>query len=166
MASFDPRHAVFTGSFDPPTLGHVDLVRRGLERFERLTLAIGAHPTKSGLFEPAERVALFRELFADDARLEVRLFTGLAVDCCREVGAGVILRGLRSGSDFDYEAPMAATNRTMCPEIDTLFLSASPNVHHISSTLVRQIAGMGGDVSELVPPVVEAAIRAHFSARG
>ena len=163
MSSLNPRHAVFTGSFDPPTLGHVDLVSRGLERFERLTVAIGAHPTKPGLFSPEERVALFQELFKGHANLDVRVFSGLAVDFCRSVEAGAILRGLRSGSDFDYEAQMAATNRAMEPRIDTLFLAASPEVHHISSTLVRQIASMGGDVSSLVPLDLVAKIAARFS---
>lgn len=166
MSSLNPRHAVFTGSFDPPTLGHLDLVTRGLERFERLTVAIGAHPTKPGLFNPDERVTLFQELFKGHTSLDVRVFSGLAVDCCREVGAGTILRGLRSGSDFDYEAQMAATNRAMEPRVDTLFLAASPAVHHISSTLVRQIAGMGGDVSSLVPPSLVAKIAQRFSKKG
>lgn len=158
MDSLDPRHAVFTGSFDPPTLGHLDLVARGLERFDRLTVAIGAHPTKVGFFTPDERVALFRALFEDEPRLEVRTFTGLAVDLASELGAGVILRGLRSGSDFDYEAQMAATNRGMLPEVDTLFLAASPGTQHISSTLVRQIASMGGSVSALVPASIARAM--------
>jgi pantetheine-phosphate adenylyltransferase len=92
------------------------------------------------------------------ARLEVRRLDGLVVDGCREVGAGVLLRGLRSGADFDYEAPMAGTNRAMAPEVETLFLAATPAVSHISSTLVRQIASLGGDVSSLVSPVVLAAL--------
>ena len=162
-APLDPRHAVFTGSFDPPTRGHLDLVARGLERFERVTVAIGAHPTKPGLFTPAERVELMRGLFPDDARLDVQLFDGLAVAFCRAVGAGTILRGLRSGSDFDYEAQMAATNRGMEPGVDTVFLAASPGVHHISSTLVRQIAGMDGDVGGLVPESIVAAIEAKLA---
>lgn len=163
MSALDSRHALFSGSFDPPTLGHLDLARRGLERFELLTIAVGKHPTKAGFFSAEERTELFRSLFTrvELERVSFVALAGLVVDACRDLGAGVILRGLRSGSDFDYEAQMAATNRAMLPEVDTLFLAASPAVSHVSSTLVRQIASMGGDVSSLVPASVLAAIHAR-----
>lgn len=161
MSALNPRHALFSGSFDPPTLGHLDLARRGLAAFERLTIAVGSHPTKAGLFTPEERIELFRAALSPDEleRTSFVTFYGLVVEACRAAGAGIILRGLRSGSDFDYEAPMAATNRTMAPELDTLFLAASPGTAHISSTLVRQIASMAGDVSGLVPSPVNEALK-------
>jgi len=163
MSATNPRHALFSGSFDPPTLGHLDLARRGLAAFERLTIAVGSHPSKAGMFTPEERIDLFRAALtpAELERTDFVTFDGLVVEACRTAGAGVILRGLRSGSDFDYESPMAATNRAMAPELDTLFLAASPEVAHISSTLVRQIASMGGDVSKLVPSPVNAALQAR-----
>lgn len=164
MKALDPKHALFPGSFDPPTLGHVDLIARALGLFETVTLAVGAHPTKKGLFSADERCELLRGLAAelDGAdRLRIVQLDGLLVDGCRTHGAGVVLRGLRSGADFEYEAQMAATNRTMEPGIDTLYLGASPAVSHLSSTLVRQIASMGGDVSALVPTNVLAALAAR-----
>ena len=158
----DPRHALFPGSFDPPTLGHLDLIRRALGLFERLTLAVAEHPTKPGFLPFARRVALLEELAAElgaaPGRVTVTRLDGLVVDGARAAGAAVLLRGLRSGADFDYEAPMAGTNRAMAPDVETLFLAASPEVSHVSSTLVRQISGLGGDVSGLVPPVVLAAL--------
>jgi pantetheine-phosphate adenylyltransferase len=166
MTSPDPRHALFSGSFDPPTLGHLDLARRGLAAFARLTIAVGSHPTKAGLFTPAERIAQFRAALTPEEleRCDFVEFDGLVIEACRTAGAAIILRGLRSGSDFDYEAQMAATNRAMAPELDTLFFAASPHVAHISSTLARQIASMGGDVSSLVPSSVQDAIRASQQA--
>lgn len=162
MNALNPRRALFTGSFDPPTLGHLDLARRGLEIFEHITLAVGAHPSKPGLFSSKERVLLLKSLFtkAQQERITVIEFTNLAIDVCRDQDCAMILRGLRSGSDFDYESQMAATNKAMLPAIDTLFLAASPGTAHISSTLVRQIASMGGDISSLVPPSIEAAVKA------
>ncbi len=163
MTALDPQHAIFPGSFDPPTLGHADLIARALHLFQTVTLAVGAHPKKVGMFSPDERCELLRGLTADlpgQDRLRIVKLEGLLVDGCREHGAGVVLRGLRSGADFEYEAQMAATNRTMEAELDTLYLGASPAVSHLSSTLVRQIASMGGDVSALVPPNVLAALAA------
>ena len=162
MTRLDPRHALFPGSFDPPTLGHLDLVERALAQFERLTLAVAEHPTKPGFLPFERRVELLAELCAElgagAERVTVTRLDGLVVDGARAAGAGVLLRGLRSGADFDYEAPMAGTNRAMAPDVETLFLAASPGVSHISSTLVRQISGLGGDVSSLVPPAVLAAL--------
>ena len=166
MTSLDPRHALFPGSFDPPTLGHADLIERALGLFERLTLAVAEHPTKPGFLPFERRVALLEalcaELGADPSatdRVTITRLDGLVVDGARAAGAGVLLRGLRSGADFDYEAPMAGTNRAMAPDVETLFLAASPGVSHVSSTLVRQISGLGGDVSSLVPPAVLAALK-------
>ena len=164
MTAINPRHALFPGSFDPPTLGHVDLIERALSLFEKVTLAVGTHPTKKGRFSADERCELLSALaedFEGKDRLRIVQLDGLLVDGCRTHGAGTFLRGLRNGSDFDYEAQMAATNRAMEPDIDTLYLGCSPSVSHISSTLVRQIASMGGDVSALVPPCVLTALGAR-----
>ncbi|MDG1500159.1 MAG: pantetheine-phosphate adenylyltransferase [Planctomycetota bacterium] len=157
MTRLDPNHAIFPGSFDPPTLGHLDLIERALERFELVTLAVGAHPTKSGLLDPDEREQLLRTMTAELAsseRLEFMQLSGLLVDGCRDSNAGTVLRGLRNGTDFEYESQMAATNRSMEPGVDTLYLGASPGHAHLSSTLVRQIFAMGGDITELVPETV------------
>ena len=157
MTRLDPNHAIFPGSFDPPTLGHLDLIERALERFELVTLAVGAHPTKSGLLNPDEREQLLRTMTAELAsseRLEFMQLSGLLVDGCRDSNAGTVLRGLRNGTDFEYESQMAATNRSMEPGVDTLYLGASPGHAHLSSTLVRQIFAMGGDITELVPETV------------
>jgi pantetheine-phosphate adenylyltransferase len=157
MTRLDPNHAIFPGSFDPPTLGHLDLIERALERFGLVTVAIGAHPSKSSLLNPDEREHLLRTMTADLAasdRLEFMQLDGLLVDGCRDSNAGTVLRGLRNGTDFEYESQMAATNRAMEPGIDTLYLGAAPGTAHLSSTLVRQIFTMGGDITELVPETV------------
>ncbi len=161
-----PRHALFPGTFDPITLGHADLVVRAARVFERVTVAIASHPTKQGLFEPAERLALVRATFAGlegGERIDAVALAGLVVDGCRMLGCGTIVRGLRGSSDLDYELPMAGTNRTLEPAIDTLFLTATPSLAHVSSTLVRQIAELGGDVSPFVPEPVQRALAARFA---
>lgn len=147
------------GSYDPPTLGHLDIVRRALGLFERVTVAVAAHPSKQELFTPQERVALLQECTHELPGARVVLLEGLLVEGCRELGAGVVVRGVRNGTDFDYEVGMANTNRELAPEIETVLLAPSPACAHISSTLVRQIAGMGGDVSAFVPAPVLAALR-------
>ena len=152
-------HVLFPGTFDPPTRGHLDLVRRASALFERVTVALAEHPTKTPLFPIAEREALLRECTAGLAGVAVVRLEGLVVDACEALGCDAIVRGVRSGSDYDYEAQMAGTNRTLLPRIDTLFLPTSPEVAHLTSTLVRQIARMGGDVSQLVPQPVAAALR-------
>jgi pantetheine-phosphate adenylyltransferase len=157
MTKLDPTHAIFPGSFDPPTLGHVDLIERALGLFETVTLAVGAHPNKKGLLSADARCALLHQVsgqLAGSERLRIVQLDALLVDGCREHGAGTVVRGLRSGADFEYEAQMAATNRAMEPGIDTVYLGAMPAVAHLSSTLVRQIAAMGGDISSLVPKAV------------
>ena len=154
------RIAVYTGMFDPPTLGHLDIIRRALGLADKLVLGVANNSSKSPLFTLEERVALLRQETEKLGAVEVREFSGLAVDFARAVGARFIVRGLRSGSDLDYERPMAAMNATMAPEIETIFLAAAPAFAHIASSLVKDVARGGGDVDLFVPPIVAAQIRA------
>src|SRR5208282_3565848 len=151
------RCGFYPGSFDPPTLGHCDIMRRALKIFDRLAVGIGVHPTKAPMFTDGERLAMLQEelsgIGAGD-RSEVLLFQGLAVDTAREVGAQCIVRGLRDGGDFNYEMQMSGMNAQLAPDIETVFVAASPGTAHITGTLVRQIASLGGDVSSFVSPGV------------
>ncbi len=155
-------HVLLPGTFDPPTLGHLDLVERAARLFARVTLGVAENATKRALFEVEERLALLRECSAGLGNVHVVRVQGLVVETCRALDVGAVLRGLRSGSDFDYEAQMARTNRTLSPGVDTLFLPSSPAVAHVSSTLVRQIASLGGDCSGLVPAPVLVALSRRF----
>ena len=139
----NPRHAVYTGSFDPLTLGHVDLIRRGAGLFDRLTVAIGVNPDKQALFTLEERIALSREVLADLANVDVAGFTGLTVNFVRECGAAVLLRGVRTLTDIESEFTMSLANRALDPQIETVFLMSSEKYTHISSSLIKQIAKLG-----------------------
>jgi pantetheine-phosphate adenylyltransferase len=159
------RKALYTGSFDPLTNGHVDIITRAVRLCDELVVAIGVHPGKSPLFSAEERAELVRKscghlVAAQSCKLSVLTFSGLSVAAAREVGASLLLRGLRNGTDLDYEIEMASANAVMAPEIQTVFLVASPGVRHITATLVRQIALFGGDVSSFVPDVVAEAMTA------
>jgi pantetheine-phosphate adenylyltransferase len=150
--------AVFTGTFDPVTLGHLDVIRRASGIFSRLIVGVGSNPDKSSLFSIDERVELLRACTAEIRGVEVQSFDGLAVDFVRATGAAVILRGVRSVADMDYEITMARTNRVLEPTAETVFMPASEAFSHISSTLIRQIARTGGrrPLTEFVPtPVIE-----------
>ena len=156
------RIAVYTGMFDPPTLGHLDIIRRAIAIADKLVIGVADNSLKTPLFTREQRVALLdAEVARIGGEIEVRHFDGLAVNFARSVGARIIVRGLRSGSDLDYEAPMAAMNRTMTPEIDTIFLAAAPAFAHIASSLVKDVARGGGEIDHFVPPAVAAEIRAH-----
>jgi pantetheine-phosphate adenylyltransferase len=159
MTSSAPRTAFYTGSFDPVTNGHADVIAGAARLCDRLVLAIGVHPGKTPLLPAEQRAALLHEiatplLAAAGATLEVVTFDDLAVEAARRAGATIIVRGLRDGTDLDYEMQMAGMNAIMAPEIRTVFLAASGAVRHITATLVRQIAVMGGDVSPFVPEPV------------
>jgi pantetheine-phosphate adenylyltransferase len=161
------RTALYTGSFDPVTLGHVDIVRHACRLVDRLVIAIGVHPGKAPMFSAEERAAMLREACeplatGEGTALEIVTFDGLAVEAARRHGATVIVRGVRDGTDLDYEMQMAALNETMAPEVQTIFLPASPAVRPIAATLVRQIAAMGGDASAFVPPGVAERLRSKF----
>lgn len=156
--------AVHPGSFDPPTLGHLDLVRRGTALFERIHVVIGVNARKTPLFSPEERVSLFRESLSEMGieGVEVHAWEGLTVDLCRKLGATVMLRGLRQAGDFEAEQSIALMNRRMASEIETIYLP-SREVHlGLTSTLVREIARMGGDVSPFVSTSVAHALRQRF----
>ncbi len=139
----NPRHAVYVGSFDPLTLGHEDIVRRGAGVFERLTVGIGINPDKRPLLLPQQRLALTRQVLAPISNVEVKCFQGLAVDFAKECGAAVMLRGVRTLTDIDSEFTMSLANRALAPEIETVFLMAGEKYTHISSTLIKQIAQLG-----------------------
>ncbi len=159
------RIGFYTGSFDPLTNGHVDVLRAGASLCDKIVIGIGTHPGKIPLFSAAEREVLIRAALTELAvTIEVVTFDGLAVEAARKAGAGVILRGLRDGTDFDYEMQMAGMNATLAPGVQTIFLPASPAVRHITATLVRQIAALRGDVSAFVPVEVAAALRMKFPA--
>jgi pantetheine-phosphate adenylyltransferase len=163
-----PRTALYAGSFDPITNGHLDVVRQAARLADRLVLAIGVHPGKTPLFPPKERLAMLEETCGPIARqakcrLICTTFSELVVTAAKRVGATILIRGLRDGTDFDYEMQMAGMNGAMAPEVQTIFLPASPAVRPITATLVRQIAGMGGDVSEFVPASVAARLKKKFA---
>lgn len=163
-----PRVAFYAGSFDPVTNGHLDVARQACGLADRLVVAIGVHPGKTPLFPAPERAAMISDAFADVAAatgtaLDVVTFDDLAVTAARRHGATMLVRGLRDGTDLDYEMQLAGMNGTMAPEIATVFLPASPSVRPITATLVRQIAALGGDVSPFVPPGVTARLAARFA---
>jgi pantetheine-phosphate adenylyltransferase len=161
------RTALYTGSFDPVTNGHVDVVRNSCRLVDRLVIAIGLHPAKAPIFAVEERREMLLAVCspvaeAEGTSLEVVTFDDLAIQAARRHGATIVIRGLRDGTDFDYEMQMAAMNQTMAPEVQTIFLPASPLVRPITATLVRQVAAMGGDVSSFVPATVVERLKAKF----
>jgi pantetheine-phosphate adenylyltransferase len=155
------RIAVYTGTFDPPTLGHLDIIKRAIKLADKLVIGVSTNSSKSPLFTREQRVALLKaEVAGIDGAIEVLDFDGLAVAFARSVGAQFVVRGLRSGTDLDYESPMAAMNGAMAPEIETIFLAASPAFAHIASSLVKDVARGGGEIEHFVPAAVAAEIRA------
>ena len=155
------RHAVYPGTFDPITNGHHDLVRRAASIFSRVVVAIAANPNKTPLFSVEKRVELARAVLADVPQVEVMGYSGLTVDFAREQGLSVIVRGLRAVSDFEYEFQLANMTRHLSQDIETVFMTPKEQFTFISSTLVREIAVLGGDVNEFVHPVVAAELRKH-----
>jgi len=157
-----PSLAVFPGSFDPITNGHLDIVDRGLAVFDRVRMAILVNTEKKPLFSVEERVAIIREVYRGKPRVEVDTFSGLLVDYARAVGAAVIIRGLRAISDFEYEFQMALMNRRLDPRIETVFMMPAESYSYVSSRLVKEVFQLGGRVSDLVPPVVERRLREKY----
>jgi pantetheine-phosphate adenylyltransferase len=163
-----PRTALYAGSFDPVTNGHLDVVRHAVRLVDRLVLAVGVNPGKAPLFSADERLTMLKEICVPLARaakceLECVTFSGLVVEAARKAGATLLIRGLRDGTDFNYEMQMAGMNEAMAPEMQSVFLPASPLARPITATLVRQIAGMGGDVTAFVPPDVAVRLKKKFS---
>ena len=164
------RIALYAGSFDPVTNGHVDVIRQAVRLADRLVVAIGVHPGKAPLFTADERLAMLKDTCGPIAKeagcvLDCVTFDDLAVAAAKRAGATMLIRGLRDGTDLDYEMQMAGMNGAMAPQIQTVFLPASPAVRPITATLVRQIAGMGGDVSSFVPASVAARLKSRRAAK-
>jgi pantetheine-phosphate adenylyltransferase len=164
------RTALYPGSFDPMTNGHLDILSGALRIADRVIVAIGVHPEKKSLFTFDERVVLIEavakgKLGPDAARIDVRSFQGLVVEAAKSMNATILVRGVRDGTDLDYEMQMAGMNGAMAPNVQTVFLPARPDARPITATLVRQIAAMGGDVSAFVPAVVADALKSKFTSR-
>lgn len=155
------RVAVYPGSFDPITRGHEDLIQRSLGFVDRLIVAVAVNVAKQPLFDLEERVGLIRATITDQ-RVEVRSFEGLLAEYAQQVGASLILRGLRAVSDFEYEFQMALMNRNLAPGVETVFLVPAFDLTYLSSSLVREVARFGGDVSQLVHPAVQQALKRKF----
>ena len=160
-----PSEAIYPGSFDPLTNGHISIIHRGLRVFDRLTVAIANNPTKSPLFSVEERVALIRGALGKEQRVEVDSFGGLLTTYARQKGVHVILRGLRAVSDFDYEFQLANMNRTLLPDFESVFMMTGEDYFYVSSGLVREVAQFGGDVASLVPANVLVALERRFKQR-
>jgi pantetheine-phosphate adenylyltransferase len=165
-----PRIALYPGSFDPVTNGHLDVVRHAVGLCDRLIIAIGVNPGKKSMFSIEERLEMAEAVFAPVAAaagcaFDCTTYDNLTVTAAQKAGATIMIRGLRDGTDLDYEMQIAGMNETMAPSVHTVFIPASVAVRPITATLVRQIAGMGGDVSPFVPPAVAASLKTKFAAR-
>jgi len=162
-----PRHALYAGSFDPVTLGHEDIIRRGARLFDRFTVGVGINPEKQPLFSPDERVTLLQTVLQGLPNVDVACFSGLTVDFARELGAAVMLRSVRTVSDIDSEFSLALANQSLSPEVETVFLMAGDRFSHVSSTLIKQVAQLGGPdsrqlLSRFVPEPVIAPLLARL----
>lgn len=164
MKKLDHRVAIYPGTFDPITRGHEDLVRRAASLFDKLILAIAESPSKQPRFLLVDRVEMAQEILADVKNVEIVGFNTLLMDFVHEKGAKVIVRGLRAVSDFEYEFQMAGMNRSIYPEVETVFLTPGEQYMFISATMVREIARLGGDVDKFVQPCVQKRLRAKHSA--
>jgi len=163
-----PRIALYPGSFDPVTNGHLDVVQHAVTLCDRLIVAVAVHPGKKSLFSTEERLKMLKAVCAPIAKkagcaFDASTYDNLTVTAARAAGATIMIRGLRDGTDLDYEMQMAGMNETMAPELQTVFLPASPSARTITATLVRQIASMGGDISAFVPASVAAKLKAKFA---
>ncbi len=158
--------ALYAGSFDPVTFGHLDLIERAASLFSEVVVAVGVHPTRNVLFDREERLALLRSVSAHISNVRVDSFSGLLIEHARLLGARVIVRGLRAVTDFEYELQIAHANADLGPEVDTLFLPTRTNYGFVSASLVREIASHNGDVSRYAPAVVCRALEAKFGPGG
>lgn len=165
-AKLNPHHAVYAGSFDPLTLGHLDIVQRAARLFKRVTIGVGSNPDKRPLFSPEERLDLIRQSIVDLKNVDVDGFAGLTVDFLRQCGAAVLVRGMRTLSDIENEFSLTLANRALAPEIETVFLMASEKYTHISSTLIKQVANLGTtDTMQQLRAFVPSAIIAPLLAK-
>ncbi|MDQ6522383.1 pantetheine-phosphate adenylyltransferase [Nocardioides sp. LHD-245] len=156
--------AVCPGSFDPVTNGHLDIFRRASALFDELVVATGTNVSKSRLFDPEERLEMLREACADLPNVTVMGFTGLIVDFCKEIDAQAIVKGLRGGNDYEYELPMAQMNAHLSG-VETVFIPTTASLGYVSSSLVKEVASLGGEVAELVPPAVHARLAQKLGPR-
>ncbi|MBM4373472.1 MAG: pantetheine-phosphate adenylyltransferase [Deltaproteobacteria bacterium] len=157
-----PRLAVYAGSFDPVTLGHVDLMQRAARLFDRVVVAVGVHPTRAPLFSVDERLGMLRGAATSLPNIEVTSFGGLLIDFCKDVGAHILIRGLRHSMDFEYELQIAQANADMAPDVETVFLPTASKFGFVTASLIREIASHGGNVSRYVPANVVPALTAKF----
>lgn len=155
------RICLFPGTFDPITLGHVDIINRSLNLFDKLYIGIGRNANKAPMFSEEERSGWIKEIYKDDDRVEAIVYDGLTADCCKAIGATYILRGIRYVSDFEYEKAIADMNRTLDPGIETIFLTCLPQYTSVASTLVRDVIRNGGDVSQFLPGEVTKSLQAN-----
>ena len=155
--------AIYPGSFDPITNGHLDIISRGLEVFDRIIIAVARNSEKSSLFSIDERIAMIEETVGDKSSIKVDTFDGLLVDYAEKMGARVILRGLRAVSDFEYEFQLAQMNHTVKPDVETLFMMTSAAYGYLSSSIVKEVASHNGDIAEFVPPAVKKALDRKFN---
>lgn len=165
MTSHLPRVAIYPGSFDPLTSGHLDIIERGARIFDSIIVAILANDEKTPLFSESERVAIIRDVFKGHSNVQVETFNGLLVDYAQRKKASVLVRGLRAVSDFEYEFQMALMNRHLAPGLETVFMMPDEKYTYISSRLIKEVFRLGGEVTGLVPPVVEEKLRAKRKAR-
>ena len=156
---------LYPGSFDPVSLGHVDIVSRASAIFDNVVVGVYGAPAKELMFDTEERVDLFRRSIQHLPNVEVTNFTGLAVECAAEVGAGVMVRGLRSGSDFEYEFEMNYMNKKLASDIEIVYFIADLNFQYVSSTLIKEVAGLGGDITGLVPQHVVKALKDRLASQ-
>jgi pantetheine-phosphate adenylyltransferase len=158
--------ALYPGTFDPPTNGHIDLIQRGSKLFEHLTVGVLVNPVKNPLFTPQERVEMLREATSALGNVSVATFDGLMVDFARQLGATAVLRGIRAISDYEHEFQMALMNRRLAPEIETVFLQPAGRYSFVSSRMLKEVFSFGGDVSGLVPPNVLKRLRGRINGAG
>jgi len=148
------RIALFPGTFDPITIGHLDIINRSLPLFDKLFIGIGKNVNKTAMFSESQRLKWIKEIFKDDPRVEAVMYEGLTVECCRKVNANFILRGIRYVSDFEYEKAIADMNRSLAPEIESIFLTCLPQYTSVASTLIRDVIRNGGDATQFLPEAV------------
>jgi pantetheine-phosphate adenylyltransferase len=165
MTSHPPRVAIYPGSFDPLTNGHVDIIERGAKIFDSIIVAILANVEKTPLFSESERITIIRDVFSSHKNVQVETFNGLLVDYAQVKKASVLVRGLRAVSDFEYEFQMALMNRHLAPGLETVFMMPDEKYTYISSRLIKEVFTLGGEITGLVPPVVEEKLRAKQKAK-